>query len=193
MVRSLLLLVVGVASTVDVCPGSKSSTHSKTILETTFPKNSCAEVKQEMKSRVLIDPSFRITGDEDGDPLNMQGERMTFSVDRGDDKFGFYYKETNIDYAAKSKAHPRGCVLTGCGEKQTRSYDDSSTNYCGMRNLYCGSKKLCEYLHHDMEFKEKIETSLHSSTDLAACGTGGAAMTFSKSYLTKPSEYYDQA
>ena len=189
--RLLLFALVGsAAATVDVCPGSSSSTHSKTILETAFKKNSCAEVKQEMKSRVLIDPSFTITGDDDGDPNNFQGARMQLAVDRGDDKFGFYFKPTNIDYTSSSKKHPPGCVLTACGERQSRSFDDASSNYCGMRNLYCGSRKTCQFINHDMDFDEKIVTSLHSSTQLAHCGTGGAATSFTKSYLTAPSAYY---
>ena len=168
--RLLLFALVGsAAATVDVCPGSSSSTHSKTILETAFKKNSCAEVKQEMKSRVLIDPSFTITGDDDGDPNNFQGARMQLAVDRGDDKFGFYFKPTNIDFSAKSKAHPPGCVVTACGETQSRSYADDASNYCGIRNLYCASKEGCDIVLNEFAYEEKILTTLHSSVDAAHC------------------------
>merc|ERR1712070_55398 len=36
-----------------------------------------------------------------------------------------------------------GCQIKGCSESQGSSVGDFSTNYCDMRNLYCGSADGC--------------------------------------------------
>merc|ERR1711990_454860 len=36
-----------------------------------------------------------------------------------------------------------GCQIKGCSESQGASFGDLSTNYCDLRNLYCGSSDGC--------------------------------------------------
>ena len=65
-------------------------------------------------------------------------------------------------------------VLTGCGETQARSFDDRSSNYCGMRELYCGEREACRAFSDLGDYVEKVERSEHASTDRRLCGTGAA-------------------
>ena len=173
MKLSLLLALVGAPGAVayvDMCPGSGSSVHSKTVMETTFAVDSCAAVKAEMKERVHVYGGYEITGDEDAPTdRDEQGARTTLRLTRGDDALGLYFKPTNIDFSAKSKAHPPGCVVTACGETQSRSYQDDASNYCGIRNLYCASKEGCDIVLNEFPYEEKILTTLHSSVDAAHC------------------------
>ena len=46
-----------------------------------------------------------------------------------------------------------------------------------MRNLYCGSKWHCPHVAFDLDYKEKVTTTLHSSADRADCPAGGAAVS----------------
>ena len=49
-------------------------------------------------------------------------------------------------------------VLTGCGETQARSFDDKSSNYCGMRELYCGEREACRAFSDLGDYVEKVRS-----------------------------------
>merc|ERR1712046_410661 len=53
-----------------------------------------------------------------------------------------------------------GCELFACSESQSQSISDFSTNYCNIRNLYCGTEVGCIAGLKDMTFVESdIELS----------------------------------
>merc|ERR1712157_416063 len=46
------------------------------------------------------------------------------------------------------------CEIKACSESQGTSVGDFSTNYCDLRNLYCGSADGCSTVHNDFNTKE---------------------------------------
>merc|ERR1712228_570695 len=61
------------------------------------------------------------------------------------------------------------CQIKACSESQGTSVGDFSTNYCDIRNLYCGSADGCTAVHNDF-----------ASTEDAHKGSLGAGHDFSK-------------
>ena len=94
---------------------------------------------------------------------------------RNNDKLGFYYKPINFELRQGSTLYQPGCVVTACGERQARSFDDEGSNYCSMRELYCGAREDCRAFNDLGAYVEKVEQRLHSTVDRTLCGMGAAA------------------
>jgi hypothetical protein len=65
-------------------------------------------------------------------PFTLQ--RVTGRTDRG----GPYTDKMDFHFTSVASGHTSGCQMTACSESQSNSYLDFSTNYCNLRNLYCG-------------------------------------------------------
>ncbi|CAE7030663.1 unnamed protein product [Symbiodinium natans] len=64
------------------------------------------------------------------------------------------------------------CMIMGCSESQVFSIFDFSTNYCNLRNLYCGSADGCEPVKHSFKATESTVTpSLGAGSDAKSCIT----------------------
>merc|ERR1712050_514092 len=62
------------------------------------------------------------------------------------------------------------CEPTGCSESQGASVADFSTNYCDLRNLYCGKADGCSPVDQDFAVEEtSVRTSIGASKDKSAC------------------------
>jgi hypothetical protein len=69
-----------------------------------------------------------------------------------------------------------GCQIKGCSESQGTSVGDFSTNYCDMRNLYCGSSDGCVTAGKDFTSTEKSHTgSLGAGHDSSKCIVSSSA------------------
>merc|ERR1712070_271294 len=63
-----------------------------------------------------------------------------------------------------------GCQVKGCSESQGNSVGDFSTNYCDMRNLFCGSSDGCVTAGNDFASTETSHTgSLGAGHDSSKC------------------------
>merc|ERR1712139_558599 len=63
-----------------------------------------------------------------------------------------------------------GCKIEGCSESQGFSVGDVSTNYCDLRNLYCGSADGCAPVSHDFTTEEVAHKgSLLAGHDFGQC------------------------
>merc|ERR1712151_792317 len=63
-----------------------------------------------------------------------------------------------------------GCSVDACSESQVTSVMDFSTNYCNIRNLYCGSADGCKPVTHDFANAEKVvRPSIGAGKDRSAC------------------------
>jgi len=63
-----------------------------------------------------------------------------------------------------------GCQVKGCSESQGTSVGDFSTNYCDMRNLYCGSGDGCQHVSNDFTTTEKSHKgSIGAGHDSGKC------------------------
>merc|ERR1712178_160438 len=71
-----------------------------------------------------------------------------------------------------------GCEIKGCSESQGFSIGDFSTNYCDLRNLYCGSGDGCITVKHDFSSKEDShDGSIGASHDFSKCIVKPSALT----------------
>jgi len=63
-----------------------------------------------------------------------------------------------------------GCVIEACSVSQGPSLKDFSTNYCDLRNLFCGSADGCKPLHKDFKTLQGIVSpSVGAGQDFKAC------------------------
>jgi len=63
------------------------------------------------------------------------------------------------------------CQITACSESQVNSYLDLSTNYCNIRNLYCGKEDGCPVAGQDIgEYREALRSfSRGAGKDKSRC------------------------
>lgn len=85
---------------------------------------------------------------------------------------GTYTDKMDLMFAASGTAagNAMGCEVTACSESQVTSYADFSTNYCNLRNLYCGSDDGCPYALRDLQSHEvHVHNGAGASHDASAC------------------------
>merc|ERR1712232_1325157 len=72
------------------------------------------------------------------------------------------------------------CEIKACSESQGTSKLDFSTNYCDIRNLYCGSADGCKPVSHDFTSSETSADASSGQKDWGACiaPTSGTATNF---------------
>eukprot|EP00929_Paragymnodinium_shiwhaense_P022089 TRINITY_DN14219_c0_g2_i1.p1 TRINITY_DN14219_c0_g2~~TRINITY_DN14219_c0_g2_i1.p1 ORF type:complete len:214 (-),score=35.61 TRINITY_DN14219_c0_g2_i1:193-759(-) len=65
------------------------------------------------------------------------------------------------------------CLVEACSESQGFSIGDFSTNYCNLRNLYCGAEDGCHPVLHDFKMTEvHVDPSAGAGTDKSQCIVG---------------------
>eukprot|EP00401_Gymnodinium_catenatum_P069327 CAMPEP_0117562952 /NCGR_PEP_ID=MMETSP0784-20121206/55239_1 /TAXON_ID=39447 /ORGANISM="" /LENGTH=174 /DNA_ID=CAMNT_0005360573 /DNA_START=20 /DNA_END=541 /DNA_ORIENTATION=- len=151
------------------CPGSGSVIRAWCEL-TVIAAASCEDVLQEMTARVQgqggwTDPHnggiYSIISSADG---ILHTQRTTnpakaFGGNTYTDKQDFTL--TSVD---------GGCKIEGCSESQGFSVGDFSTNYCNLRNLYCGTADGCSPVLKDFASVESaVSKSLGAGHDWGAC------------------------
>jgi hypothetical protein len=132
------------------CPGSPVPVHAQCSMVVRTPQWDCAAVWREILERIILneaglwkDPrnngSYRLM--REGLEEYILGNRTT-----GD---GLY---TDLYNFALEDDGQGGCVIEACSQSQVFSIIDGSTNYCNLRNLYCGSDAGCVPLSHDIRY-----------------------------------------
>merc|ERR1712113_1340733 len=62
------------------------------------------------------------------------------------------------------------CKIDACSASQGFSVYDASTNYCDMRNLYCGKRDGCTPVLHDfIASEESVKPSVGAVHDFSKC------------------------
>lgn len=161
--------LVGVASASYNCPGSGSLVHA--WMEVTATAHaSCADVQAEIEARANAEGGWK-------DPHN----GGIYSVLASDASVIKTQRTTNPAKSVGGKLYTDkqnfeltdvdgGCQIKACSESQGFSVGDFSTNYCDIRNLYCGSADGCTPVHHDFRSDENAHTgSLGSGHDSSKC------------------------
>eukprot|EP01063_Lacrimia_lanifica_P030414 TRINITY_DN482_c1_g2_i1.p2 TRINITY_DN482_c1_g2~~TRINITY_DN482_c1_g2_i1.p2 ORF type:complete len:171 (+),score=59.24 TRINITY_DN482_c1_g2_i1:65-577(+) len=126
------------------CPGSSSFIHAK-CQATAHLAEGCDVATAEIKARIAgaggwVDPhnkgTYALVGDESG---VITATHATGAAPHYVDKLSFVLS-----------AEGAGCKVEACSESQVFSVLDFSTNYCNLRNLYCGSAENCPTAGHDL-------------------------------------------
>jgi len=160
------------------CPGSKAwFTHAKTQVTVTV-KASCADVNAEIQARAgaqqgWVDPhnggiySFISSGPKAGGALGAVLVLTQRTANPSHSVAGKKY----VDKQAFTLTDNAGvCEIAACSESQGTSYKDYSTNYCDLRNLYCGSADGCTPVVHDFS---STQSTVVASSGQPATQTAG--------------------
>jgi len=167
MRSSVAAVVVGVAAGKYNCPGSSSFSHAS-MKVTVDVDADCTSVQQEIEARASgswVDPHnggiYSVLSSSSG-LINTQRTTNPATSVGGNvytDKQTFELTPTD-----------GGCQIKGCSESQGGSFSDFSTNYCDLRNLYCGSSDSCVTAGNDFTSKETSHSgSLGAGHDSSKC------------------------
>jgi len=140
------------------CPGSSSFSHAW-IEVTATADASCSQVHDEIVARASssswVDPHnggiYSVL--QDGQSV-IQTQRTTNPATAVGGKT--YVDKQTFELSSVSG----GCQIKGCSESQGNSIGDFSTNYCDLRNLWCGSEDSCESAANSFTV---VENSHHKS------------------------------
>lgn len=162
-VAAVASLIPTVASAF-TCPGSWSPVHAWAEVEASV-NASCQDVMQEIKARVTgewHDPHNGGTYSlQHEGPLRFDLERVTGNK--------LFTDKMIFEFVDRANSFP-SCEINACSESQIFSIKDFSTNYCNLRNLYCGKGDGCVPVLHDFHSYElDVETSKFAGKDKDAC------------------------
>jgi hypothetical protein len=150
------------------CPGSGALIHAKMSV-TAVAAASCSDVQSEIEARAggngFVDPHnggiYSLLG-SDGGVISTQRTTNPATSVGGQlytDKQNFVLSDTD-----------GGCKIESCSESQGTSVGDFSTNYCDLRNLYCGSSDGCKPVGKDFTHEETGHSgSIGAGHDAGAC------------------------
>lgn len=166
-----------------ICPGSPAEMHAGVIMAAVF-EESCDVVEAELVARLFgtagwVDPhnrgAYSLTSRSAG---MLRGQRVTGDGTNYTDKVVLQLSDLSQGSGAWSvdpdlTASPHGCRLQGCSESQGRSYGDYSTNFCNIRNLYCGDADGCAEAEHGLTLRRETMCTLMqgASDDVSQCTT----------------------
>jgi len=150
------------------CPGSGSLVHASMKVTATAAA-SCSDVQAEITARASGSGGWT-------DPHN-GGIYSVLSTDGGINTQrttnpatsvgGQVYTDKQIFVLSDADG---GCQIKACSESQGTSVGDFSTNYCDIRNLFCGSADGCKPVQHDFTHKEDSHSgSIGAGHDAGNC------------------------
>merc|ERR1712217_961051 len=131
------------------CPGSGSFVHAS-MKVTATASATCADVKAEIKARASAQGGWKdphnggIYSVLDSNTANMIKTQRTTNPKTSVGGQVYTDKQTFELTAVSGR-----CQIKACSESQGFSVGDFSTNYCDIRNLYCGSADGCSKVKND--------------------------------------------
>ena len=149
------------------CPGSRSRRHAACSLDVDFAAT-CEAVREEITARIDGFEGWRCPKSHPGrysraaseSNGKIRGRRTTGAgaVPPGfgksfTDAFGFVFTpfvRHNEPLGHRDASTPPACHVQACSESQGGSLCDYSTNYCNLRNLYCGAADGCHVAKHEL-------------------------------------------
>eukprot|EP00301_Raphidiophrys_heterophryoidea_P026512 c9174_g1_i1.p1 GENE.c9174_g1_i1~~c9174_g1_i1.p1 ORF type:complete len:173 (-),score=34.15 c9174_g1_i1:111-629(-) len=150
---SLLLLAFAVAAALAQCPGSPVFMHAKCDMSVTFPTTACADISEEIVLRGNATNGW-YDPHNNGTYTIVSATNVTIEATRltGDGK----YTDRMLFTMSNAGA---GCSVSACSESQVNSIYDYSTNYCNLRDLYCGKDKGCKFIENNInDYTEKFNS-----------------------------------
>merc|ERR1711907_841440 len=150
------------------CPGSGSLVRAWMEVTATASA-SCADVQAEIEARAggngWVDPHnggiYSVLGSSSGVVNTQRTTNPATSVG------GQVYTDKQTFVLTDQDG---SCKIEACSESQGTSVGDFSTNYCDIRNLYCGSADGCATVSHDFTSTENShQGSIGAGHDASAC------------------------
>jgi hypothetical protein len=167
-----MLLISAIAFAAGMpCPGTGAwFGHAKTEL-TTLAKASCADVGAEMVARAggqhgWYDPhnggTYAVLSSSPTEIRTSRTANPEHSVG------GIKYVDKQVLTLTEKNGN---CEIAACSESQGTSVKDFSTNYCDLRNLFCGSADGCKPVQHDFESVQESVNASSGQSEFAQCIT----------------------
>jgi len=151
------------------CPGSGAIFgHAKTQVTATA-KASCADVKAEIEARAgaqkgWTDPHNGGIYSVISSTANEVDTKRTTNPKHSPGGITFTDKQT---FTLTDNAGT--CEIAACSESQGSSLKDFSTNYCDLRNLYCGSADGCTPVVNDFSSTQESVKASSGQSDFTQC------------------------
>jgi len=158
------------AFTGDGCPGTAAQTYTASKVEVTASA-SCSIVGAEIVARVKANVAGTwMDLHNNGSYSIWEGyDGQTFQTQHLTGNLRYY----DLQMFTLVKLSEYKCKIYACSMSQGTSNNDASTNYCNMRNLYCGSEDSCIPVLHDFSSVEDnfIPRNGGSGHDVDKCDT----------------------
>jgi len=157
------------------CPSSPAFLHASAKVQVQTA-SACADLSAEILARVHGQYEQWHDPHNNGTYSVLKQSDFEIQLQRRTGGAGKYVDKQTLVFAPAATADDEGagggCVLYGCSESQVTSVLDYSTNYCNLRNLYCGSADGCKVMTHDIAAKEmEVRVSSGAGKDKSACLT----------------------
>lgn len=151
------------------CPGSKSWVHASCEVSAVAAQTKCEDVRQEMVARAKghgwVDPHNGGIYTVLSDNKHELNTKRTTNPSRSFG--GKVYTDLQTFTLTDTES---GCLIEACSESQGFSIGDFSTNYCNIRNLYCGSEEGCTPVTKDFTVHEmRVKPSPGAGSDKSQC------------------------
>jgi len=187
--RLVVVLVSATIALASKCPGSAAFIHASCSVQADSA-TSCDNVMEEMKAR--IEGQYKAWHDphNNGTYKILSEDKTELLVTRtsGAKSFGGKTYTDKVLFELSQSAD--GCSVSACSESQGTSVGDFSTNYCNIRNLYCGSAEGCKPIKHDFSTKESsVLPSVGASKDASMCAPVLGAKDDIGGVFTDPNHY----
>eukprot|EP00929_Paragymnodinium_shiwhaense_P024358 TRINITY_DN15011_c0_g1_i1.p1 TRINITY_DN15011_c0_g1~~TRINITY_DN15011_c0_g1_i1.p1 ORF type:complete len:475 (-),score=87.72 TRINITY_DN15011_c0_g1_i1:306-1730(-) len=153
------------------CPGSRSWIHASCKV-TVSVASPCADVAAEILARASHDQGW-VDPHNGGHYTILSHTATEINTERTTNPKtsvgGKVYTDKQTLTLIESSDHA-ACLVKGCSESQGFSVKDFSTNYCNLRNLYCGPEDGCKPVLHTFNTKEtSVKASSGAGTDASQC------------------------
>jgi len=158
------------AFTGEGCPGTAAQTYTASKVEVTA-NASCTHVGAEIVARVKANVAGKWMDPHNNGTYSIweepEGSHVETQHHTGNLLYYDLQKFTLTDISANQ------CKINACSMSQGTSNNDASTNYCNMRNLYCGPKDSCTPVKHSFDCDETnfIPRNGGSGHDVKKCDT----------------------
>jgi len=152
------------------CPGSAARSYAYMEVTAVASSVTCQQVHDEMVGRASgeggwVDPHNGGIYDVLSDGSSVIQTSRTSNP--GTAVGGKAYEDLQT-FVLSDASH--GCQIMSCSESQTSSFSDFSTNYCDIRNLYCGTSDGCTPFEYDFTTQEKShKKSPGAGHDFSGC------------------------
>merc|ERR1711972_61729 len=153
------------------CPGSGSWIHAWMEVTATASAT-CANVKAEIAARASAEGGWKDPHnggiysvlENDAHSMIIKTQRTTNPATSVGGKL--YTDKQNFELTDVEGS----CQIKACSESQGTSVGDFSTNYCDIRNLYCGSADGCSIVSKDFTASEdSYSKSIGAGHDFSQC------------------------
>ncbi len=149
------------------CPGSPSAKHAHCALMWHVKGQTCDKVVEEALARIKGEKAWTDPKSKPGKYELLKESSTQVFAQRTTGDGTNYVDKFLLTFVDNSKGKHQGCVVQGCSDAVSPSYEDYSSNYCNMFNVLCGSNDDCTFVHHDLKINREnlVDCEFHKKSE----------------------------